>query len=192
MIRMNKRAALALFATAAVVFVAVGGLVGWCAREAVQNEAAGSDCAVGTVLDVTVACEGWTERNVGLGAFVSGNTASGSPFDEQLAFSEPGSQEVEVPEGAYQVVPRVPQLMLEDGIVVAVDGPVACRCPAEGGKQAVELFYDAVDMARLDDEELARIAADSFSDADAVAGALERAMSLRDKALESAGENGGV
>lgn len=181
--RMNKSRVAVYAGSVLAVAVLAGGAVGWCARGAALEAAFGSGAVAGNVVEIVLDCNGWAESNVGLGAFVSGEAADGSAFDAQVAFEGPGAQETTLPAGGYQVAPQVPSIMLEDGTVLSASDPVVCWFEGdEGGRKTVELAYRAVDMALLEDAELAEIASDSFVDEEAAARALELAKELRDDA----------
>lgn len=181
--RMNKSRVAMLAGWIFAIAIFSGGAVGWYARGAALEAAFGSGTVAGNVVEVSFACNGWSESNVGLGAFVSGEMADGSAVDEQVTLDGPGAQEVSLPAGGYQVAPRVPCIMLEDGTVLSASDPVACWfADDEGGRKAVKLEYHAIDMALLGDVELTEIASDSFVDEELAARALELAKELRDAA----------
>lgn len=167
----------------AVVLLFVGSFAGWSARGAAEEGLSEEGTSAGNALEVAVMCEGWTESNVALGAFVSGSTSDGSPFDEQVSLPEPGMQEVRLPAGGFRVTPCASRIMLDTGEVLAANDVGSCRfANGDGGSERVELVYQAVDLAFATDEELAEIAADSFVDETASQRALELAKGLRDAA----------
>lgn len=181
--RRSKKLSAVLAGLIIVVAMFASGLVGWHACAAVQKAALESGAVAGNVMEVTVACDGRTESNVELRAFVSGVTVDGSAFEEQVSFGGRGAQEVALPVGGYQVAPRFSLLMLEDGTVLSAGDPIACRfAGGESSRKTVELVYRPVDMALMANEELAEIASDSFVDEEAAARALELSKGLRDAA----------
>ena len=130
---------------------------------------------------VSVACDGWTRSNADLGVFASGIGPGGVRADEHMVFEGPGSQTVELAAGAYEFSLQAPQIMLEDGTVLAAGDPVGAWL-LEGEGASVEVAYAQTDLHGMVDEELEEIAQASFDDPEAATAALEEAKAGRDAA----------
>ena len=126
------------------------------------------------VVEVSVACDGWTRENVDLGVFASGFGLDGTKVDEHAVLEGPGTCAVTLARGFYEISLQVPRIMVEDGtVLVAGDPAVACLDDlAEACR--LEVAYEPVDAPGGYDD-LQEIALDSFVDQAVAEQALSRA-----------------
>lgn len=142
----------------------------------------------GCAVLVELECEGWSSVNASLGVFAEGATADGGLRSEHLLFEGSGSRTVDFSIGECTAVPQLPQIMLQDGRVMGVDGPARACCTGDG-EVRLKVAYEAADLRGVTDDELADIAAVSFLNEDAAAYALEAAKVLRDQVKDKEGSD---
>lgn len=136
-------------------------------------------------VEVAVDCEGWSERNVALGVFVTGWGAGGVRLEEQLIFDGAGTQSLEVPAGGFEAIAQMPQIMLADGSIVSSSEVVPIWCdPGQSDDHSVQITYVPMSLYGLTDDELASLANESFMNEADASEALDLARVLRDAAPE--------
>lgn len=138
-----------------------------------------ADGSGGCTTEISVACEGWSDCNVGLGVFLSGFATDGTKIEDHLLFEEPGALAVDLDAVYYELVPQLPQIMTSDGVVRAAGDAVVVDAHGKQAASAPTILYEPVETSEMPDEELLAIAEASFDDPSIAAAAVARAQASR-------------